>query len=153
MVIVRLDKIGKDTHIKSIVSATNLENGAVVKVGALRADGEAYDVTAPVAVDADELVFHASVPLMYEANMFEEDFQLKAGQAGRAYILRKGDIVTITDDGFSSATTVGQYAVPANGATKLAPAVTLGTEALGFKVIAKESLAGKAATVVEVVRA
>lgn len=151
--IVRLDKIGKDTRIISGVFATDLENGRVVKKGALRADKESFDVVAPADITADDLYFHASVTLQYDETKNDEDFVLKAGKAGRMLKLGKGAIVTITDDGITGATTIGQFVVPANTATKLAASATVGTANFVFEVIDKETLHGFAATVLQVVKA
>lgn len=151
--IVRLDKIGNDTRIVSGVLASDLENGRVVKRGALRADKESFDCAAPVDITADDLYFHASVPLQYDETKNDEDFILKAGKAGRMLKLGKGAIVTITDDGITGATVVGQYVVPANAATKMAASATVGTANFVFEVIDKENLHGYAATVLKVIKA
>jgi hypothetical protein len=151
--IVRLDKIGADNHIVSITCESDLANGTVVALGVLNSDGESYTVAAPADVTADAMVFHASVPMNYEVGTFEEDYILKAGKVGRGYILKKGDIVTITDDGITNATTKDQYVIPANSATKMTASATVGTSTLVFKVIEKTTLYGNAASTLQVVKA
>lgn len=111
MAYVRLDKIGANAHIESIVATEDLVNGQFVALGALQADGEAREVT-PSGDQAEELVLHVSVPLTYEDRTNELDFVLKAGKVGRGYVLVQGDIVSVSFDGV-----VG---TPAKGA-KVAP--------------------------------
>lgn len=151
--VVRIDRGLEDNNIASIKFASDLENGQIVILGAMGVDGT-YTATTPAAVDADLMLLHVSVPVMYEVEKGrEEDFVLKTGKVGRAFYLKQGDIVTITDDGINGTTVLNKYCIPANGATKLVPSATIGTTVLSFKVIAKETLAGKAATVLEVVKA
>lgn len=151
--IVRLDKVKGTAHLASIVCEEDLQAGSIVKLGALNADGETYKVSAPVDVTADDqLVVVLPVTLQYKEPSTEGEFILKEGEVGRAYILEKGDILTYLDIFFTGATSKGQYAVPINGAFNLAPITALTGEVLAFKVIAKESLAGEPATVLEVVR-
>lgn len=151
--IIRLDKIGADNHIVSFTCESDLVNGAVVALGALNTDGESYAAAAPADVTADAMVLHASVPMTYNEGEFEEDFILKAGKVGRGYILKKGDMVTITDNGITNATVKDQFVIPANSATKMAASATVGTSTLVFKVIEKTTLYGNAASTLEVVKA
>lgn len=154
--IVRLDKIGKDTHLVSGTLETDLENGTVVARGALNADGETYTMAAPTDVTADDLFVHVSEVFMYDERKNEDEFVLKAGKAGRFYKVREGEILTISDNGITGATTLNQFVIPANGATKMAAAATIpgtGTPRLAFQVIAKETYHGVAASVLQVVRA
>ncbi len=151
--VIRLDKIGADNHIVNITCASALENGRIVAVGALNADGESYTAAAPADVTADYLVLHASVPMVYKEGEFEGDFILAAGKVGRGYVLKVGDMVTITDDGITGVTVKGEYATPANTATLLAASALPGTSKLLFKVIDKTTLNDSSATVLEVVKA
>ena len=147
--IVRLDKVKSTAHLVNIVSVTALENGAVVALGDLLADGEGYKVAAPTNLATDRLVFHASVPMGYDEMQFEEDYSLAIGEMGRAYFLEAGDIVTISDDGFTSAPTLKDLVGAQVGSTKLA--VSEAPEGkVQFVAIAKEFLSGRLSTVLEV---
>jgi len=151
--IVRLDSGIYENNIANIKFATALENGTVVTLGALGTDGT-YTATAPADVTKNVILLHSSVPMMYETEKSREsDFSLAIGKVGRAYYLKQGDIVTITDDGINGTTVLNQYVIPANGATKMVPAANLtGATTIAFKVLKKtETLEGKAATVLEVV--
>lgn len=148
--IVRLDKIKATAHIVNFVFDTDLENGRIVALGDLDVDGETYKASVPADVTADRMVLHASVPMGYDEPDLEEEFVLKAGQRGRGYVLEIGDIVTITDDAFVTVPNKGDIVVPANGDTKLTVASEVPNAKIKFKVIAKEYLAGKPASVLEV---
>lgn len=148
--IVRLDKIKATAHIVNFVFDTDLENGRIVALGDLDVDGETYKASAPADVTADRMVLHASVPMGYDEPDLEEEFVLKAGQRGRGYVLEIGDIVTITDDAFVMVPNKGDIVVPVNGNTKLTVASEEPDAKIKFKVIAKEYLAGKPASVLEV---
>lgn len=146
---IRLDKIKATAHLVSFTFATDLENGRVVALGDLQADGEAYTAKAPADVAKDIMVLHASVPMNYNEAELEEDFKLKAGSKGRGYILESGDIFTITDDNFAAAPVLNDIVEPAVGDTKLAKTEAPATKLAG-KVIAKDMLNGIKASVVQV---
>lgn len=146
---IRLDKVKATAHLANIVAAIELKNGMVVALGALKADGEGYTVAAPADIVKDRLVLHASVPIGYVEPDFEENFVLKAGEVGRAYIPERGDIVTITDDMFVAAPALDDIVEPVAAGTKLKISAAP-TSKLQAKVIAKEFLAGKAASVLEI---
>ena len=145
---IRLDKVKSTAHLVNIIAEVNLNNGMVVALGALKADGEGYAVAAPAAL-TDRIVLHASVPMGYVEPDLEENFILKAGEVGRGYILEKGDIVTITDDMFVAAPDLGDVVEPVVAGFKLEVNATP-TAAVQLKVIAKESLAARPASVLEV---
>jgi len=147
---IRLDKVKATAHLVNFTFATDLENGAVVALGDLQADGETYTATAPVAVATDRIVLHASVPMDYDNAALEVDFKLKAGIEGRGYIPETGDIVTITDDMFVAAPAKGDLVEPVAAGTKLKKVVTDATAKVVAKVIAKEALGGKPASVIEI---
>ena len=79
-----------------------------------------------------------------------EDVVLKAGERVRAYILQKGDIITITNDGITGVTAINQFVSAAVGAYELKAGEAKG-DAFNFVVIAKEKLKGLDATVLEVI--
>lgn len=112
---VRLDKIGANAHIESIVANEDLVNGQFVKLGALQPDGEAREVT-PSGDKTAKLVFHVSNGLVYGDRENELDYFLKAGKVGRGYVLVEGDIVSITLDGVEGEAVKGAIVDPsANG--------------------------------------
>lgn len=151
--IVRLDSGIYENNIANIKFATDLENGTVVTLGAMDAES-VFTATAPADVTADKILLHVSVPMMYEVEKSREsDFILEAGKVGRAYFLKDGDIVTITDDGINGTTVLNQFVIPANGAGQMVPAANLtGATTIAFKVLSKsETLEGKAASVLQVV--
>ncbi|MED3976205.1 hypothetical protein P4639_22665 [Priestia megaterium] len=111
MAYVRLDKVGADQHIESIVASEDLKNGGFLELGALQADGEARLAT-PSGDTTKELVFHASVPLTYEDRTNELDFTLKAGKVGRAYVVRTGNIASVSFDGVIGTPAKGAIVAP-----------------------------------------
>lgn len=147
---IRLDKIKATAHLESFTFATDLENGRVVALGALQADGEAKTAAAPANVATDIFVLHASVPMNYSETAAEEDFVLKAGDKGRGYILESGDIVTITNTELTAKPAVGDLLEPAVGSTKLKKVTTDVTANVAFKVIAADILNGAEASVLQV---
>ena len=114
MAYVRLDKIKADAHIESVVSTTDLRQGQFVALGALQADGEAREAT--IAPATEHVVMHCSVPLQY-GNEREEDFVLKAGKIGRAYVLEKGDIISVSEDLIDGAEVGTTFAPTGDGGT------------------------------------
>lgn len=148
--LVRLDKIGKDTHLITGVYTKDIENGRIVKRGALRSDGDSYDVSLPADLAADDLYFISSSILMYDERKSETEFINKAGKALRGYKLRESEIVTITNDGFDGTSAVGKFLIPQVGKDKMKVVDTYTTEGVVFEVIALENYHGIAATVLQV---
>lgn len=146
---IRLDKIKATAHLESFTFNTDLENGRVVALGELQADGEAKTATAPADVAKDIFVLHASVPMAANEADMEEDFVLKAGEKGRGYIVEAGDIVTITNKELTAKPTVGDLLEPVVGSTKLKK-VAAKTANITFKAIAEDILNGEPATVLQV---
>lgn len=147
---IRLDKVKGTAHLVSFTFAEDLKVGNVVALGELQADGETYTATAIADVKTDRIVLHASVPMGYSEPDIEKDFILKAGTEGRGYILETGDIVTITDDNFEGKTVVGKMVEPVKGSTKLKEVAAAPLGKISAIVIAKETLGGEEATVIEV---
>ncbi len=108
---VRLDKIGANAHIESIVATEDLVNGQFVALGALQADGEARLAT-PSGDKAKKLVLHVSNGLVYGDRENELDFVLKAGKVGRGYVIADGDIISITFDGVEGVVAKGALVDP-----------------------------------------
>jgi hypothetical protein len=155
---VRLDKIQaiKGGNIESVKNASaDMQNGFVFHAEDLSSgEREALDVIQPTtaSITAKSLLLHASVETVYLAGQTLLDYYLPAGQIGRAYHLRAGDEITITDNVITGTTSVGKYLIPQNGSFQLAVAndLTGGTK-FAAKVIAKETIYGQAATVIRVV--
>jgi hypothetical protein len=122
MSIVRLDKVqaSYNGNLESIKSATALDNGTLWVLGGLVTnEREACDVAAVATGDLTGLapiVLFASAEVEYDAQKSRlSDFQLDAGEKGRAYHLNVGDVITVTSDLFTGTPTEGQFAVPATG--------------------------------------
>ncbi len=146
---IRLDKIKATAHLVNFTFATDLENGRIVKLGELQADGETYTATAPTDVTDKRIVVHASMPMGYAEPDFEQDFVLKAGKEGRGYVPESGDIITITDDNFESAPAKDDIVEPT--ASKTTWSVNAApTGSVQAVVIAKETLGGEPASVLEI---
>lgn len=113
MAYVKLDKIGANAHIESIVATEDLVNGQFVALGTLQADGEARNVSAPTGSATEKLVLHVSNGLVYGDRENELDFVLSAGKVGRGLVLVEGDIISITFDGVTGTPAVGALVNPA----------------------------------------
>ena len=125
MAIVRLDKVKAKNagHLFSIRYTSPIKNGSVwVVTGLAPNEREVFDV-APVTgsygsgnMDGfDPIVLHASVEYVWEPYKPKLDqFELAAGEVGRAYLLEEGDIVTITSDMFDTVpdAVTNKYVVP-----------------------------------------
>lgn len=99
---------------------TAIDNGNVLKVGALVSHGTAPDITyerevfvgaAAAANDAvDDIVLVATPEVMYDERLHNlDDFYNEAGKIARAYRLHKGDIFSVTKEALDG------KAVPAIG--------------------------------------
>jgi hypothetical protein len=153
---VRLDKVHakKYGNIESVKNTVDMQNGFVFYAENLSSgEREIKDVIqfATATITTKSLLLHASVETVYLAGQTILDFYVPAGSAGRAYLLKAGDIVTITDNVITGSTVIGQYVVPQNASLQLAAAADLtgGTKFQG-KVIAKETIYGQSATVIQV---
>lgn len=107
-----------------------IENGSVAKLGEM-IDRETYKAEAPAKGDGIEnLVLIASPELMYdERKQNLDEFTNEAGERARGYRFHKGDIASVTADGFAIAegvTVAKGYVVElaAAGDTKLAIVAT-----------------------------
>lgn len=149
MTYVRLDKIKKNAHIESIVSATDLKNGAFLALGELQEDGETRLVTASKD-ETKQLVFHASVPLQYESGAHVTDFVLKAGKVGRAFVLEKGNIVSISKAAVTGGTVAkGALVNPSETGFDVIDGVEVANKAVTGEIIALEvdAIAGELAVI------
>lgn len=116
---IRLDKIGADSHIVSVKLAADMKQGNVVKLnGLVEGEREIYNAVAPAAA-TDKIVvlttpFHPYSPLENE-----KDFILKAGVPQRAHYLTSGDIITVTEDLIEGSVVKNQYVSAQDGKEKL----------------------------------
>lgn len=113
--LIRLDKVkGYPVSFYNNVGKA-LENGMFLELTGLYNSGgitdyEAYGVKLSTATPTGTVVLHASVPVLYDERHLESDYVLKEGQIGRAFILEKGDIVTIAKDLVTGNVTAGAKA-------------------------------------------
>lgn len=142
--VVRLDKVQalKVGNIVSAVYTSDIDNGSVVTINTLdSSNDELFNVGASSTPTTDDLLLVCSPEVqgvMYTPGKTLKDFYNEANKPFRAVYLTEGDIVTITDNGITGATTVGQYVVPSSGTVTLAAAANLsGSTKLAFKVIKK----------------
>jgi len=154
---VRLDKVQakKAGNIESVKNlSADMQNGFVFHAEDLSAgEREAKDVIQPAtaSITAKTLLFHASVETVYLAGQTILDYYLPKGSVGRAYHLRSGDIVTVTDSVITGTTAVGKYLIPQNGSFQLAVAADLtGGTKFAAKVIEKTTIYGQPATAFQV---
>jgi len=122
-------------------TATAIENGNVLKVGALMSDErEIFVGAAPAANDElKDIVLVATPEVMYDERKRNlDEFINEAGRACRGYRLHKGDIFSVTKDALDGAASpaVGN-AVELKAGTKLnvAASATSGSTQVG-KIIA-----------------
>ena len=148
--VVRIGKMASttvDSFVKSAkyaVAGTAISNGShVILTGLVSGDLNTYVAATPTSVTTQE-VFLVESPVLVEVNGLRVDlhdprqFQNPADTPFRVRKLVNGDRLTMTADGFASAPTVGQYAVPANTALTLAPATDLnGATLVAYKVLAQ----------------
>lgn len=117
---IRLDKVGTNSHIVSVKLAKDMKQGNVVAIGN-KVDGEReiYNAAAPTTAATDKIVvlttpFHPYSPLENE-----KDFVLKAGVPQRAHYLTSGDIITVTEDLIEGSPVKNQFVFAQDGKEKL----------------------------------
>lgn len=153
-------------HMKSVRSASILENGFVFFANALASGHrEVFEVIQPTTalIASDVLLIHSSVPTTYLAGETIVNFKLDAGHVGRAYVLHPGDVYTITDsmitasvnaENFPVVWAVGDYLSAENGSFKLKVSSVMPTGArMVARVIERTMIYGLAATAFEVIQA
>ena len=108
---IRLDKIGADSHIVSVKLATDMKQGNVVKLnGLVEGEREIYNAVAPAAA-TDKIVVLTTPFHPYSTSEDERTFTLKAGKPQRGHYLTSGDVITVTEDLIQGAATKGQFVV------------------------------------------
>lgn len=122
MAVIRLDKIS-GIHLESVKHTDVLKNGYFIQLGSLEAEEtELYNVKV-ATTDADlqdEFLLHATPevdPDPRKAGL--KWFEVQAGDAGRAYHLQKGDVLTLTADLIDGTPVVDQFVVPQLNSLKL----------------------------------
>lgn len=144
--VVRLDDSRfPNSDIYSVRSTVALENGFVGKLGAVEAaNADIRALVAPAAGDG-ELVLIANPATIYDnarlGSAKEDQYEMEANEAVRAYGLRKTFIFAVSAEGFTTAPTVGQFVITAAG-HKLAPSATAPTGGFSAKVLRKETKGG-----------
>ena len=142
--VIRLDKV-KGYPVSFENSIENLEQGLFLELkGLSNGDYEAYEVELAKATPDNTVVFHASVPVMYDERLMEQDFVLANGKVGRAYIPERGDIITIAENIVNGSVEVGAK-LGCVGAGKLG---TTGATKIA-KVLDKENFGGQPSLVIE----
>ena len=142
--VIRLDKV-KGYPVSFVNSIEKLEQGLFLElVGLNDGDYEAYQVELAKGTPTNTVVFHASVPAMYDERLVEADFVLENGKVGRAFIPERGDIITVAESVVNGSVEVGAKLgcvgdgkLGASGATKIA------------RVLDKENFAGQPSLVIE----
>lgn len=140
----------------SIKAAIEFENGFVFAASDL-ATGE-REIFTPVqfvtaTITTDSLYLHASPEVTYLAGQTITDYALAIGDVGRGILLRKGDIITISNSMLTGTLTVGRYLIPANASYFLASAADLsGGTIFAAKLIETTTIYGQAASVLEVIK-
>ena len=126
--LLRLDKMNatKHGHIESVQFAVDKKVGNIVVLdGLAEGEREIYAVKADADIKtSDRFLLHTTVERVYEGKDHEDNFVLKAGRAGRAHHLVKGDIFTLAKELVDTtvAPAVGKFLVPQAGSDKLAVA-------------------------------
>ena len=121
---------------------TAIENGNVVKVGALiSGEREVKAATTPAATTKlDEVVLVATPEVMYDERKRNlDEFRNEAGQIARGYHLHSGDIFSVTAEGLANASPAVDQVIELAASTKWnnVDSATQGSTVVG-KIIAKD---------------
>lgn len=157
MAVVRLDKIQASYvgNIESVAHTAEMSNGNVVQLGGFNNGQDEVREAVVVADVAEEVVLVAAPEVMYDEKKGLSEFVIPADKPARAYHLVAGDVFTITDDGITGATVVGQYVIPSVASLQLTATADLATYTGRFvgKVLRKETFNDVPATMIQVVKA
>jgi len=122
----RLDKMNatKHGHLDSVVFDEDKKVGNIVVLdGLAEGEREIFKTKAKADIVAtDEVALHTTVERVYDSLSHEDDFVLKAGEAGRVHHLVNGDIFTLNAKLVTGTPAVGKYLVVVAGTDKLAVA-------------------------------
>lgn len=143
-VVVRLDKVAAlaKGNLTNVVYASDMDNGSFVKAETLVTGQQELFTAQLCATPTTDLLVLVHTPEfqsdLYRPGKTLKDFYNEANKPARGIYLQVGDIITITDNGITGTTTVGQYAIPAASSLFLAAAANLsGGTRLALKVIDK----------------
>ncbi|WP_347284072.1 hypothetical protein [Lactobacillus taiwanensis] len=95
-----LDKISKSAHIESVTCDKDIKNGQFLSLGVLSTtDGGEVRVATKANGNGTAEVILVDAPISYDDPHFDlAEYELRAGKAGRAYHLVKGDVISVTED-------------------------------------------------------
>lgn len=132
-----------DTYLKHGSAHAALDNGNIVTAGTLvSGEKDIYTTAAPTDVTSDAMYIVDAIRIDqfegYRIAGFNDPryFYTNSGDPVRLRKVAVGDRLKVSAAGFASTPTVGEYAVPANGALTLAPAADLtGSTKIAFKVV------------------
>lgn len=132
--------------IYSVRAAAPLENGFVGRLGEVEAGNpDIRTLAAPVAGDGD-LVLIANPAINYDQSRMgankEDQYEMAAGEAVRAYGLRKSLVFAVAKEGINGTPVVGEYLVAGAG-HKLVPAATAPLEGFAAKIVRIDKVGGK----------
>jgi hypothetical protein len=162
---VRLDKCQAiyGGNITSTQNTIAMDNGSFVNLGALiSGQTDCYATVTPTSalLATEEVLLVYTPELNYEPGKTLKDFTNVANVPARAYHLTVGDVITITDDGITGSTVVGEFVIPQDGSFELAASATIGSTRLSGKVIEKgtfgysgSTYAKTASTTIRIVKA
>lgn len=149
---VRTDKL-KATYSGGIFDAVadvDLDNGSIATLGNLKeGHRNLFEAIAPAAA-TDKIYLIASRELVYESDKGLLDFYNVAGERIRLYQLFVDDIFTVTDEVISGATIKNQFVSVEAGSFRLKATATAPTEGIVGKVIDKETVYGRPASVIKI---
>lgn len=162
--IVRLDKIQAiyNGNIESLIHTSDVKNGSVCNVGALKTgESEVKELAIPATatLGVEPVVLVAAPEVNYEAGKNLGDFQNIKNKPFRAYHLVAGDIFTVTYDAITclanSTPVLGNYVTTANTSVKLTEVDSVSTNRFYGKIIALTTLGFDAnnAAVIQVIKA
>lgn len=130
-----LNKVGMGDAIFSIVAPAGLENGNMVALGTQTAATAVYASAAPAAISSLGMVIVAAVPLSYNAEDMENDYEIATGEVVRAYVPKVGHVMSFPVANFTETVTaaVGTYVIPDAAALPMEVVSSLGgTEAVVY---------------------
>lgn len=132
---INLDKVSATASIITVVAPEDTINGSILTVGDLK-DNFTYEAAAPSGVDDDDMVMVLAVPLSYEAENVQDDFEIDTGDLVRAYYPYKGFTVSIPVANITATDAVeaGHFVVPTATVKPEALDAVVGTETVVFEI-------------------
>jgi hypothetical protein len=132
---INLDKVSATASIVTVVAPENTVNGSILTVGELQ-DNFTYAAAAPAGADDADMVMVLAVPLSYEAEKDQNDFEIAANDLVRAYYPYKGFTVSVPVANITATAAVaaGNVVVPTATTKPEALAAAVGTETVVFEI-------------------